>query len=55
MLKLKLVLIASLVALLAAIGAGWKWGHVRKSLGGDQSHLIAGWSWGGDIASAPDD
>jgi hypothetical protein len=45
--KVKLIVAGLLIAALAAVGAGWKWNHpVRNSLGGGQSHLIAGWSWG---------
>jgi hypothetical protein len=60
--KVKLIVVGLLIAALAAVGAGWKWNHApRKSLGGGQSHLIAGWSWGdmastgGDVASAGGD
>jgi hypothetical protein len=53
--KVKLIVAALLIAAIAAVGAGWKWNHApSKSLGGGQSHLIAGWSWG-DMASAGGD
>jgi hypothetical protein len=46
--KVKLIVVGLLIAALAAIGAGWKWSHApaKKSLGSEQSYLIAGWSWG---------
>jgi hypothetical protein len=47
--KLKLIVAVALIVALAAVGAGWKWGKtgVKRSLSGGESHLIAGWSWGG--------
>jgi hypothetical protein len=45
--KVKLIVAALLIAALAAVGAGWKWNAPKKrSFGGGQSYLIAGWSWG---------
>ncbi len=47
--KVRWVVVAALVVALAAVGAGWKWSRSpKRSLGGGQSYLIAGWSWGGD-------
>jgi hypothetical protein len=46
--KLKVIVVAALIAALAAVGAGWKWNKgVRRSVGVEKTHLIAGWSWGG--------
>jgi hypothetical protein len=55
--KVKLFVAGLLIAALAAVGAGWKWSHVpvKKSLGSEQSHLIAGWSWGDAAAVAETD
>ena len=44
---MKVVLIAAVVAALAVLAAGWKWGgHTVGHAQGQ--YKIAGWSWGDD-------
>jgi ABC-type glycerol-3-phosphate transport system substrate-binding protein len=44
---LKLVLVLALLATIAAIGGGWKWGHHPTSAAKSVAATFTGWTWDG--------